>query len=103
MQDITVQELKKRLDAGDKNFVFLDVREPYEYEEFNLNAQLIPLGTVMTAAMTELADNKDDEIIIHCRSGKRSGDAQRILIAMGFTNVRNVEGGVLAWKHAFGA
>jgi hypothetical protein len=46
MQDITVIELKKRLDEGDNSFVFIDVREPYEYEAFNLGAKLIPLGTI---------------------------------------------------------
>jgi rhodanese-related sulfurtransferase len=102
MADINVQELKQRLDAGDKNFVFIDVREPYEYADFNLNAQLIPLGNIMQAAHDELADHKDDEIIVHCRSGARSGQAQMLLTQMGFKNVRNVTGGVLAWVDAFG-
>jgi rhodanese-related sulfurtransferase len=98
MQDITVSELKKRLDAGEQNFIFIDVREPYEYEEFNLGAKLIPLGTIIQAASTDLADDTDREIIIHCRSGARSGQAKMILTNMGFPNVRNVEGGVLAWQ-----
>ena len=98
MQDITVSELKKRLDSGAQDFVFIDVREPYEYEEFNLGAKLIPLGTIVNAASTELADDKDAEIIIHCRSGARSGQAKMVLTNMGFPNVRNVEGGVLAWQ-----
>ena len=98
MQDITVSELKKRLDSGAQDFIFIDVREPYEYEEFNLGAKLIPLGTIVNAAATELADDKDAEIIIHCRSGARSGQAKMILTKMGFPNVRNVEGGVLAWQ-----
>ena len=98
MQDITVSELKKRLDSGAQDFVFIDVREPYEYEEFNLGAKLIPLGTIVNAAATELADDKAAEIIIHCRSGARSGQAKMILTNMGFPNVRNVEGGVLAWQ-----
>jgi rhodanese-related sulfurtransferase len=102
MQDITVSELKKRLDSGDKDFLFIDVREPYEYEEFNLDAKLIPLGTLVQAASTELADDKDTEILIHCRSGARSGQAKMILMNMGFTKVRNVEGGVLAWRGQFG-
>jgi rhodanese-related sulfurtransferase len=102
MQDITVSELKKRLDSGDKDFLFIDVREPYEYEEFNLNAKLIPLGTLVQVASTELADDKDTEILIHCRSGARSGQAKMILMNLGFTKVRNVEGGVLAWRGQFG-
>ena len=102
MEDITVNELKKRLDAGDK-FIFIDVREPYEYAEFNLSAELIPLSTVPEAAAGKLADHKNDEIIVHCRSGARSGNAKQFLVQMGFTNVRNVLGGVLAWQREFGA
>ncbi len=98
MQDITVSELKKRLDSGAQDFIFIDVREAYEYEEFNLGAKLIPLGTIVNAAATELGDDKNAEIIIHCRSGARSGQAKMILTNMGFPNVRNVEGGVLAWQ-----
>lgn len=99
-EDITVNELKQRLDRGDK-FIFIDVREPFEYEEFNLNAQLIPLGT-LESTLPELEDHKDDEIIIHCRSGARSGTAKLILMSHGFTNVKNVLGGVLDWINQFG-
>lgn len=98
--DITVQELKERIDKGDK-FVFIDVREQHEYDEFNLNAKLIPLGNIQTS-LDDLEDHKNDEIIIHCRSGARSGMAQQILQQVGFTNVRNVIGGVLAWQENFG-
>lgn len=98
--DINVKELKTRLDAGEK-FIFIDVREPFEFDEFNLNAQLIPLATV-PERIAEFEDHKDDEIIIHCRSGKRSAQAQMLFQMSGFTNVRNVEGGVLDWIDNFG-
>ena len=98
--DITVHELHQKLEAGEK-FIFIDVREPYEYEEFNLGARLYPLGGIVNLIM-ELNDNKDDEIIVHCRSGARSGQAQALMVSMGFTNVRNVSGGLLAWQNAFG-
>ena len=101
MSEITVQELKKRLDAGDQSFVFIDVREPYEYQEFNLGAQLIPLGNIIDA-IPGLEEHKNDEIVVHCRSGARSGQAKMIMMQMGFTNVRNLEGGVLAWQREFG-
>ncbi|MFM2266592.1 MAG: hypothetical protein RL757_32 [Bacteroidota bacterium] len=101
--EINVQQLKKRLDEGDKSFVFLDVREPHEYAEFNLGAKLIPLGTIPTAVATELDGLQDEEIIIHCRSGVRSGQAQQFLLQMGFTKVYNVTGGVVAWINNFGA
>ena len=100
--DINVQELKKRLDAGDKSFKFIDVRESYEYAEFNLGAELIPLSSIPDAANGQLADYKQNEIIVHCRSGARSGNAKAFLTQMGFQNVRNLEGGVLAWQREFG-
>ena len=103
MSDISVAELKKRLDTGDKSFIFIDVREPYEYAEFNLGAQLIPLSTIPDAATGELADHKADEIVVHCRSGARSGNAKAFLVQMGFQNVRNLEGGVLAWQRECGS
>ncbi|MFZ4542655.1 MAG: rhodanese-like domain-containing protein [Saprospiraceae bacterium] len=98
--DINVVELKQRLDAGE-NFIFIDVREPHEFEEFNIGARLIPLGTVVDR-ITEFDDQKSEEIIIHCRSGKRSGMAQMLFQQAGFTNVRNVEGGILDWIDKFG-
>ena len=98
--DISVQELQQKRASGEK-FVFIDVREPWEYEEFNLGAQLIPLGTLMNS-FWELEDHKNDEIVVHCRSGSRSGMAQALLSAQGFTNVRNLAGGVNAWLAAFG-
>jgi rhodanese-related sulfurtransferase len=98
--DITVQELKQKLDQGD-SFIFIDVREPYEYEEFNIGASLMPLGGLMDR-ISELSGKEGEEIIVHCRSGARSGMAQQLMQSMGFTNVRNLIGGVLAWQDAFG-
>lgn len=95
--DITVQELKERMDAGDSNFVLIDVREPYEHEEFNIGGQLIPVGQVM-AAIPSLEAHKDDEIIVYCRSGNRSGMAKMLMEAAGFKNVKNLLGGMLAWQ-----
>jgi rhodanese-related sulfurtransferase len=99
--DINVQELKKRLDEGDKSFLLIDVREAYEYADFNIGADLIPLGLI-PLKLEDLAEHKDDEIVVHCRSGARSGQAKMIMMANGFKNVRNLEGGVLAWIDAFG-
>jgi len=98
--DITVQELRQKLESGEK-FVFIDVREPWENEEFNLGAQLIPLGTLINS-MYELEEHKNDEIVVHCRSGARSGQAQAMMQANGFANVRNLTGGIMAWEAAFG-
>jgi rhodanese-related sulfurtransferase len=98
--DITVKELKEKLDKGE-DFIFIDVREPYEYEAFNLGATLIPLGAI-TGAIADYEDHKNDEVVIHCRSGARSGMAQQLFQAAGFTNVRNLIGGVLEWQSVYG-
>ncbi|MCF2493548.1 MULTISPECIES: rhodanese-like domain-containing protein [Dyadobacter] len=94
--DITVQELKERLDKGE-DLHFYDVREEHEFEEDNLGAKLIPLGE-LPDHLDELEPLKDEEIIIHCRSGARSGKAARFLESQGFSNVRNVLGGILAYR-----
>jgi rhodanese-related sulfurtransferase len=96
MEDITVSELKERLDKGEK-FHFLDVREEWEFEEDNLGANNIPLGE-LPHRIGELADYKDEEIVVHCRSGARSGNAKKFLESKGFTQVRNVLGGILAYR-----
>lgn len=98
--DINVEELKQKMD-NKESFIFIDVREPYEYEEFNLGARLIPLGS-LPASISELMAHKDDEIVIHCRSGARSGAAKITLTQLGFTNVRNLLGGVLEWQRLYG-
>lgn len=94
--DITVEELKERLEKGE-DLHFYDVREEHEYEEDNLGAILIPLGE-LPDHLDELEALKDEEIIIHCRSGARSGRAVSYLESQGFSNVRNVVGGILAYR-----
>ena len=94
--DITVEELKERLDKGE-DLNFYDVREEHEYEEDNLGAILIPLAE-LPDHLAELEELKDAEIIIHCRSGARSGKAVKFLESQGFTNARNVVGGILAYR-----
>ncbi len=79
--DITVQELKTRLDKNE-TFIFIDVREMHEYEEFNLGAKLIPLGSIMEA-VSEYEPFKNEEIVVHCRSGQRSAMAQQLFHAGG--------------------
>lgn len=97
MQHITVAELKARMDAGEQ-LNLIDVREPHEYADYNIGAQLIPLGRIMSMDVAELEDKKGEEIIVHCRSGMRSMQACMVLEQMGFTNTKNVEGGVMAWQ-----
>ncbi|RCR69890.1 rhodanese-like domain-containing protein [Larkinella punicea] len=94
--DITVQELKERLDKGEK-INLIDVREEYEFDEDNLGGRLYPLGS-LPSQIDELEDLQDEEIIIHCRSGARSARAQQFLEQNGFSNVRNLIGGILAYR-----
>ena len=101
MQNISVEELKSRMDAGEK-LNLIDCREPHEYADFNIGGQLIPLGKFQTFQADELDDLKDEEIIIHCRSGVRSAQACLLLDTMGFKNTKNLVGGILAWQERFG-
>jgi rhodanese-related sulfurtransferase len=98
--DITVDELKERLDKGEK-INLIDVREQYEFDEFNLGGRLIPLGT-LPASLEQLDNLKNEEVIVHCKSGGRSGNAKQFLSQHGFTNVRNLLGGVMEWQKKFG-
>jgi adenylyltransferase/sulfurtransferase len=91
--EIQVEELKRRLDAGDDVFV-LDVREPHEYQICNLNGYLIPLGD-LPKRVHELDSSR--EIVAHCRSGVRSAKAVDFLRQAGFKKVHNLAGGILAW------
>jgi rhodanese-related sulfurtransferase len=94
--DITVEELKQRIESGEK-INLIDVREDYEYEADNIGGLLIPLGD-LPHRLTEIENLKEEEILVHCRSGKRSETAQRFMQSQGFTNVRNVIGGILAYN-----
>lgn len=96
--DITIEELKERMDKGEQ-LNLIDVREEYEFDEFNIGAILIPLGE-LPDRLEEIEAWKEQEILIHCRSGVRSGRAKEYLTSEGYTNVRNVLGGMLAWQEA---
>ena len=102
MQNISVEELKARLDAGEQVNI-IDVREPHENAEFNIGGQLIPLGKVQTMQVDEIDELKEQELIVYCRSGNRSGQACLILDMLGFKNTKNLTGGMLAWQEKFGA
>lgn len=98
--DIEVKELKERMDKGENSFILIDVREPVEHEEYNIGGELIPVGEV-PARLEDLKQHADEEIVVYCRSGNRSGQIQRYMEAAGFKNVRNLTGGMLAWQENF--
>jgi adenylyltransferase/sulfurtransferase len=88
-------EVKSKLDRGDK-FLLLDVREPHEYQIARIEgATLLPLGQ-LPARLGEL--DKNAEIVAHCKMGGRSQQAVDLLKQQGFTNVRNMTGGINAWS-----
>jgi adenylyltransferase/sulfurtransferase len=91
---VSVQELKQRLDAGDDLFL-LDVREPYEVQIAQIGGYLIPQNDV-PSRLGELDPAK--EIVVHCRSGARSQRIAELLKANGFQKVSNLAGGILAWS-----
>ena len=101
MTPITAEELKFRLDSGEK-LNLIDVREPHENSEFNIGGILVPLGKVQTMMIDDIDDLKNEEVICYCRSGQRSMQASLMLETFGFTDVKNLTGGMLAWKEKFG-
>lgn len=100
MTTITPEEVKKRLDAGEVLHL-VDVRQPEETEEFNIGGIALPLGKIQSMQTEEIDDLKDEEVICYCRSGNRSGTAALFLDQMGFTNTKNLTGGMLAWREKF--
>ena len=93
MADMTVEELKRRLDAGENIFV-LDVREPHEYQICNIGGHLIPLND-LPKRVSEL--DSEREIVVHCKMGGRSAKAVDYLRQSGFSKVHNLAGGITAW------
>jgi rhodanese-related sulfurtransferase len=94
MKEISVQELKQKIDSGE-DFQLIDVRETYEYEVCNLSGELIPMGTIFDQ-LDKIDRNKT--VVIHCKSGGRSGVVvQELERQFGFTNLYNLRGGILAY------
>ena len=100
MKIISVDELKAKMDNGEAIHL-LDVREPSEHAEFNIGGELLPLSQVLTMQVETIEAWRDEELIIYCRSGNRSGQACQVLDMLGFTNTNNLAGGMLAWKEKY--
>lgn len=101
MQTITAEEVKARLEAGEK-LNLVDVREPHENADFNIGGILLPLGQVQMMQVDDIENLKNEEVIVYCRSGNRSGQATLLLETMGFSNAKNLSGGMLGWVDKFG-
>ncbi|TAF82933.1 MAG: rhodanese-like domain-containing protein [Sphingobacteriales bacterium] len=93
MNEITVTELAQWMQEG-KDFQLIDVREPFEYEMSNIEGLNIPLAGIVIEA-DKIA--KDKPVVMQCRSGARSAAALMQLEQLGYTNVVNLKGGILAW------
>ena len=102
MNKITVEALKERLDKGEA-INLLDVREDHERAEFNIGGRHIPVGKIQLFETDDIEDWKDQEIVVYCRSGNRSGMASNMLSQAGFANPVNLTGGMLAWQAQFGS
>lgn len=100
MTNITPEEVKQRLNAGEK-LNLIDVREPHENAEFNIGGKLIPVGNIQSMQIEDIKDLRNEEVILYCRSGNRSGIAALVLDQLGFTNTKNLTGGMLAWGEKF--
>jgi len=101
MNNMTVDELKARIDSGEK-INLIDVREPHEYAEANIpGSRLYPLGKIQTMQIDDLEDLRGEEVILQCRSGQRSMMAAMVLEQLGFRNTHNLVGGILAWQEKY--
>lgn len=94
IEEISVQALAELRD-NKADFTLLDVREPVEFDDYNLGGKLIPLGQ-LPERLGELDQNQ--LIIVHCKSGGRSSRAVAYLNQVGFKNVKNLKGGAMAWQ-----
>ncbi len=94
--EISVREFKEMLDRGERPFV-LDVRQPHEADICNLGGTLIPVSELENR-LDEIETHRDEDIVVYCRSGARSGRAVDMMRQYGFNKAVNLEGGVLAWS-----
>jgi rhodanese-related sulfurtransferase len=101
MLTVRADEIKARLDAGE-TLHLIDVREPDEHAEYNIGGTLLSLGKIQMMQIEDIEDLKNEEVICYCRSGNRSMQACMMLETFGFTNVKNLQGGMLNWREKFG-
>ena len=96
--ETSVEELKARIDRGDRLFI-LDVREPNEFQIARIpGSTLIPLGELPKRFAEVPSGPGAPDVVVHCKMGGRSAKAVQQLLDRGFTNVKNLKGGILAWS-----
>ena len=100
MQSITSAVLRNRINANE-SINLLDVREPAEHAAYNIGGILLPLGQILSMQTEDIDALKNEEIICYCRSGSRSMQACLVLETAGFTNVKNLAGGMLEWEEKY--
>jgi len=96
LNDITAAELKQRIE-NKESIALLDVREQLEYFTYNIGGDNLPLGNLLKG-IDDLDYNKEEEIVVICQRGIRSETACKQLTLAGFTKVRNLSGGLLAYR-----
>ncbi len=100
MTIINTDEIKTRLESGEQ-LNLVDVREADERAEFNIGGTFLPLGNIQMMQIDDIEHLKNEEVICYCRSGNRSMQASLMLETFGFTNVKNLQGGMNAWREKF--
>ena len=100
MENISVEEVKSRMEAGE-TLHLVDVRRPEENADFNIGGVVLPLEKIQNLEYDDIEEWKDEEIIFYCRTGNRSTQACLFLEMTGFSNVKNLAGGMVEWKERF--
>ena len=96
MGDFRRTDIEQLRESGTQ-FTLIDVREPWEHEEYNIGGKNLPLGNIQEW-ISDLENLKSNKIVMYCRSGARSGMATSFMAAQGFQDVHNLAGGVIAWQ-----
>ncbi len=95
--NITAQEAKKIMD-DQEGYILLDVRTQEEYDQGHIPGAIVVPDTEIEARAEEVLPDKDQLILVYCRSGRRSKNAAQILVELGYTNIKEF-GGIIDWPY----
>ncbi len=101
MKTISCEALKEQLETNREHIYLLDVREIDEYRAFNIGGILLSVKEIEHLHIKEIESLKDKKVVCYCRSGRRSALACNILEKVGFKDITNLEGGMLAWQEKY--